>query len=137
MDKQPIRTFLDSGVLIAAHLGSASIEAQAINILNEPNRVFLSSPFVRLEVSPKATYNRRLDEYHFYQRYFRRAAFCDDLKSMLNHAGKEAAKSGIGAMDSLHIAAAFLLHADEFITTEKPGKSIYRTSLVRVIYLFG
>jgi hypothetical protein len=39
-------------------------------------------------------------------------------------------------MDSLHIAAAYLLHADEFVTTEKPGKSIYRTSLVRVMYLF-
>ena len=40
-------------------------------------------------------------------------------------------------MDSLHIAAAHLLGADEFVTTEKPGKSIYRTSLVKVIYLFG
>jgi hypothetical protein len=51
--------------------------------------------------------------------------------------GRESAKSGIGAMDSLHIAAARLLGADEFVTTERPGKSIYRTSLVRVIYLFG
>ena len=39
-------------------------------------------------------------------------------------------------MDALHIAAAHLLGADEFITTERPGKSIYRTSLVRVLYLF-
>jgi hypothetical protein len=39
-------------------------------------------------------------------------------------------------MDSLHIAAAYLLDADEFITTEKPGRSIYRTSLVKVVYLF-
>ena len=39
-------------------------------------------------------------------------------------------------MDSLHIAAAYLLDADEFIISEKPGKSIYRTSLVKVIYLF-
>jgi hypothetical protein len=40
-------------------------------------------------------------------------------------------------MDSLHIAAAYLLDADEFVTTEKPGKSIYRTSLVKVVYLFS
>jgi hypothetical protein len=133
----PIRTFLDSGVLIAAYKGSPPVVAAAINVLNHPNRLFLSSPFVRHEISPKALYNRRQDEYRFYQSYFRRASFCDDLKSILNQAGKEAAKSGINAMDSLHIAAAHLLDADEFITTEKPGKSIYRSSLVKVVYLFS
>jgi hypothetical protein len=40
-------------------------------------------------------------------------------------------------MDSLHLAAAHLLKADEFITTEKPGKSIHRSSLVKIVYLFG
>jgi predicted nucleic acid-binding protein len=136
VDGRPTRTFLDSGVLIAAYKGSPSIEASAINILDDPNRVFLSSPFVRHEVSPKAFYNRQQDEYRFYQSYFRRATFCDDLKSILSHAGKESAKAGVGPMDSLHIAAAYLLDADEFVTSEKPGKSIYRTSLVKVIYLF-
>ena len=136
MDGQPIRTFLDSGVLIAAYKGSPSVEASAIGILDDSNRVFLSSPFVRHEVSPKALYNRQQDEYRFYRKYFRRAIFCDDLKSILSHAGKESAKSGIGAMDSLHIAAAYLLDADEFVTSEKPGKSIYRTSLLKVVYLF-
>ena len=136
MDEQPIRTFLDSGVLIAANRGLPSLLATTIHWLDDPKRVFLSSPFVRHEVSPKAFYNKRQDEYRFYQSYFRRATFCDDLKSILSHADKESAKSGIGAMDSLHIAAAYLLHADEFITSEKPGKSIYRTSLVKVIYLF-
>ena len=72
----------------------------------------------------------------FYQSYFRRAISFDDLKSILSQAGKESAKSGVGAMDSLHIAAAYLLDADEFVTSEKPGKSIHRTSLVKVIYLF-
>jgi hypothetical protein len=47
-------------------------------------------------VSPKALYNRQLDEYRFYQKYVRRAAFCDDLKSILSYAGKESAKSGVG-----------------------------------------
>lgn len=40
-------------------------------------------------------------------------------------------------MDALHLAAAFLLKADEFITTEKPGKSMYRTNLVKVRWLYG
>ena len=131
------RTFLDSGVLITAYKGSPSIEQPAALILDDPYRVFLTSPFVRHEVSPKALFNKQALEYRFYQGYFRRALFCDDLNAILNCARNEAARSGIGPMDSLHIAAAHLLDADEFITTERPGKSIYRTSLVKVIYLFG
>ncbi|MFN0171287.1 MAG: hypothetical protein ACKV22_33140 [Bryobacteraceae bacterium] len=96
----------------------------------------MSSPFVRHEVCPKAIFNKRLLEYKFYREYFRRATMFNDIRLILERAGREAARSGINAMDSLHIAAAHLLDADEFITTEKPGKSIYRTSLVNVVYLF-
>ena len=38
-------------------------------------------------------------------------------------------------MDALHVAAAYLLKADEFITTEKSGKAIYRNGLVHVLHL--
>ena len=48
----------------------------------------------------------------------------------------EAAQRGMAALDALHVAGAFLLKADEFITTEKPRKPVYRTSLVRVRFLF-
>ncbi len=40
-------------------------------------------------------------------------------------------------MDGLHLAAAHLLKADEFITTEKPSRSIYRSSLVKIVYLYA
>jgi len=120
---RPIRTFLDSGVLIAAYKGSPSIEVPANNILDDPNRVFLGSPFVRHEASPKALYSRQLDEYRFYQKYFRRAAFCDDLKSILSYAGKESAKSGVGAIRYAAAICKESLDADEFITSERPGAS--------------
>lgn len=45
----PIRTFLESGVLVAAYKGSRSVLPATINILNDPARVFLSSPFVRYD----------------------------------------------------------------------------------------
>lgn len=137
MRRGPIRTFLDSGVLIAAYKGQPALEKPAGEILKDPNRVFLSSPFVRHEVSPKALFNKQSGEYRFYQKYFRRSIMLDDLKSILSLASRESARSGIGAMDSLHIAAAYLLNADEFITTERPGKSIYRSSLVSIVYLYG
>jgi hypothetical protein len=133
---RPVRTFLDAGVLITAYNARRDIERQAAEVLDDKNRVFLSSPFVRHEVCPKALFNKRNLEYRFYKEYFQRATMCDDVNLILERAGREAARSGINAMDSLHIAAAHLLKADEFITTEKPGKSIYRTSLVPIVYLF-
>lgn len=52
------RTFLDSGVLIDAFRGSAALAAAAIRILNDRDRVFLTSELVRLEVLPKALFHR-------------------------------------------------------------------------------
>ena len=40
-------------------------------------------------------------------------------------------------MDSFHLAAAHLLNADEFLTIENPRKSIHRSKLVKVVYLYG
>jgi len=50
---------------------------------------------------------------------------------------REASRSPVSGIDALHVAAAHLLKADEFITTEKPGKAIYRNTLVPVVYLRG
>ena len=132
---RPIRTFLDSGVLIAAFKGVS--RELALRTLEDPGRLFLTSPFVRLEVLPKAIFNKQADEIRFYQRFFTRAVVARDLKAILTLGEREAANSGVGSMDSLHLAAARLLKADELITTEKPRKSIHRSSLVKVVYLFG
>ncbi len=136
MARWPIGTFLDSGVLIAAFKGQPSIGDPAARLFRDPDRVFLSSPFVRLEVCPKALFNRQREEHDFYQRYFARAVMAHDLKAILALGTEEAARSGVGPMDSLLLAAARLLKADQFITTEKPKKSIHRSSLVKIIYLF-
>jgi predicted nucleic acid-binding protein len=133
----PIRTFLDSGVLITAFKGQPLAGAPAAAVLKDPNRIFLSSPYVHLEVCPKALFHKQRAEYAFYQRYFERAVMARSLKALLTLAADEAARSGVGPMDALHVAAAHLLRADEFITTERPGKSIYRSALVRIVYLFG
>ena len=71
--------------------------------------------------------NKRSGEYRFYQMYFRRAAMTNDLKLILGHGFREAARAGVGPMDALHLAAAHLLKADEFITTERPNKSVHRS----------
>lgn len=132
-----IRTFLDTGVLITAYNGQPDLKTLALNVLKDPSRIFLSSPYIRHEVCPKALFNKRHLEYRFYREYFQRAVMFNDVRLILDRAGREASRSGVSAMDSLHLAAARLLRADEFITIEHPRKSIYRSSLVKIVYLFG
>jgi hypothetical protein len=63
-----IRTFVDAGVLIvAARTTPGPIQAAALQLLDDPARVFLSSPFDRLEVEPKAHFHRRDAEAAFYR----------------------------------------------------------------------
>lgn len=137
MTRRTIRTYLDSGVLITAYNGIPELKEQALRINEDPDRVFLCSPFVRLETTPNALFNKRGEEHRFHRMYFRRTVMTNDLKLILGHGFMEAASSGVGPMDALHLAAAHLLKANEFITTEKPGKSIHRSSLVKVVYLFS
>ncbi|MCC6394794.1 MAG: PIN domain-containing protein [Bryobacterales bacterium] len=132
-----VRTFLDTGVLITAYKGRPDLRERALAVLEDPRRVFLSSPFVRHECCPKALFNKRHEEYRFYREYFQCAVMFNDVRLILERASREAARSGVSAMDSLHLAAAHLLGADEFFTIENPRKSIYRSKLVKVVYLYG
>lgn len=132
-----LRTFLDTGVLIAAARSLDPDSERAMEILAEPDRTFLTSPFVHLEVVPKAVFHLKRLEAAFYASYFAAAEWTRDLGEIEALAQTEAAKYGLGAMDALHLAAAYLLRSEEFITTERPGKPVYRCPLVKVVYLFG
>ena len=50
------RTFLDSGVLIAAARAIGTLGTRALALFNDPHRVFVTSEFVRMEIFPKAIY---------------------------------------------------------------------------------
>jgi hypothetical protein len=52
-----IKTYLDSGVLIAAARGTDATSLRAIAILDDDQRQFCSSCFVRLEILAKAKYH--------------------------------------------------------------------------------
>jgi hypothetical protein len=131
-----VRTFLDSGVLLAAIRSLGHDRERALQILEDPDRAFLTSPFIHLELVPKAVFHKKRLEKAFYDEYFNAAEWFRDLGRIEATARTEAARSGLAAMDALHVAAASLARADEFITTERPGKPIYRSSLVRIVYLF-
>lgn len=59
------RTFIDAGVLIAAARGEDAPSMNALEILDDQSRKFVSSPFIEIEVLPKAVYNGKKDEIEF------------------------------------------------------------------------
>ncbi len=134
------RTFPDSGVLIDAARGAATPAAKAaMAVLGDAGRIFLTSDYVWLESMPKAQYMRRTIETAFYESFFARQdlVWCRDWDQMHDIARAQAASYGLGAMDALHVAAAYLLGADELVTAELPRQAICRVELVRVVSLYN
>jgi predicted nucleic acid-binding protein len=126
-------TFIDAGVLIAAVRGNADVARRALDILNDPERSFASSGFVRLEVLPKAVFHRQREEVAFYEAYFRRVdQWAEPGPSVLEGALTLGSKSGLSALDALHGAAALSVNATEIVTTEKIGKPLHRLTSIKV-----
>lgn len=120
---------------MAAARGPQESAQRALEILQNPQREFISSVFLELETLPKAMYFRRQSEVEFYRAFFAGSQQVPAIDLLVLSAQRLAAKYGLNGMDALHIAAAHALGADEFITTEKPTKPMYRVSEFKVIYL--
>ena len=81
---RPVRTFIDSGILIAAFNGPLRLSELALQALEDTDRLFLTSPFVRLEVLPKAMFNKQAAEVLFYESFFARAMAAGDFGSIFS-----------------------------------------------------
>ena len=77
-----IRTFVDSGVLIAAARSVGPDRERALQLLEDPDRSLLTSPFVQMEVLPKAIFHKKLLERSFYERYLRNAIWYRDVQGL-------------------------------------------------------
>lgn len=126
-------TFLDAGVLIVAFRGEEAVSQRALRILDDPEREFASSFFVRLEVLPKAAHFKNADEERFCQEYFKSVKhWAVPDEHLLESAFRHATEDGLNGMDALHVAAALAVRAHELVTAEKLTKSIHRTRAVAV-----
>ena len=125
--KQP--TFVDASVLINAAVGpNAARRMRALSVLADPNREFVATRFLVLEVIPLPTKFKRDKELAFYQRFFKAVTTWLDEATLIQPAIDLACQHGLGGMDALHVAAA--VHAEaELISAEKPSKPIYATYL--------
>ena len=127
-----IRTYLDSGVLISAWRGIPARKIKALTILNDLQREFVCAPFVNLEVLPKPLCFGLNKEVEFYENYFAEVSvWVEDFAALYNEAMLQGAKYGLGAIDTLHVAAAILAQADEFITAERPTSPLLRVTDVK------
>ena len=123
------RSFLDAGVLIAAARGTGVIPARAHAILDDPERSFVTSEYIRMEVLPKALYHRQHQEALLDEMFFSRAVqIVPASASLLMQAYTDACTFGLAALDALHIAAARFSGAEAFITTERRTKPLFRVT---------
>jgi predicted nucleic acid-binding protein len=132
-----LKTFLDSGVLLAGWK-RGELHQQALSVMGDEARLFVTCDNVRLELLPKATYERRRAEIEFYDEHFSETSACEPFSEALGKSALALAKKhGLAAGDALNLASAIRQGADEFVTSEAPGKPMFRASEIRVISLFS
>lgn len=130
-----MKTFLDSGVLLAAWRGE-TLALPALSIMSDDTREFVTSQLVRLELLPKPRFERRPIEVRFYDSHFAEAVACEPLSEELGREAEAlAARYGLSGADALQAAAAIRQGAGEFYTSERPGKPLFRVKEIRVISL--
>jgi len=122
------RTFLDAGVLIAAVRGQEDEAARALARLEDPERSFIGSDFLKMEVLPKALYYQRPAEVALYERFFSRARLISVSTALVTQAYTEACTFGLSALDALHVTVAKAGGAEEFITTERTTTPLFRVT---------
>ncbi|RUS98595.1 hypothetical protein DSM106972_079810 [Dulcicalothrix desertica PCC 7102] len=130
-------TFIDSGVLITAARAIKESSEKALAILEDDEREFASSAFLKLEVIPKATYNQKITEVEVYETFFDDVVYwASNLEQVMRDAYSIGCQYSLAAMDALHIAAALSVNASEFVTTEKPTKPMFRVSSIKIVSIY-
>jgi predicted nucleic acid-binding protein len=132
-----LKTFVDSGVLLKAWRGEDLAQA-ALDLLSDDSRRFVTSQLARLELLPKPRFEKRLREVAFYESFFAGATIVEPLSVELGREAEAlAARYGLAGPDALQIAAALRHGVNEFYTTEKPAKPMFRVKELKVISLYS
>jgi predicted nucleic acid-binding protein len=130
------KTFVDANILIAAWRGNDELLQQSMEIIEDPDREFIVSDYLKLEVIPKPTFHRFHEEVQFMQTFIDSASLqVRATPSIATQAIALACRYGLSAMDALHAETAIEAKADEFITIEKPTRPLYRILEIKVVSL--
>ena len=130
------RDYIDSGVVLTAWRGDERLKRAARAFLSRLDRTLVASSLMRLETWPKAAYRANLEELSFFNSIFYSIDEWIPIEDALIEAAIELGRHyDIVNLDALHAAAAIRGGADRFVTTERPGKPLYRLTEVKVVYL--
>ncbi|MBS3907054.1 MAG: PIN domain-containing protein [Syntrophaceae bacterium] len=127
------KTFVDANVLIAAFQGKVEISEKALMILDDPEREFIVSDYLRLEVIPKPRFHRKQEEVEFMEAFFESASEeVGSTPTLTLQAIELASNHDLHPLDALHVSVAVQADADEFITGEKESKPLFRVDNLTV-----
>lgn len=125
-------TFVDSGLLIAIARGEDDVYEEALAVIDDAEREFVSSVYVQLETLPMATRHEREDQVETYETFFGNVArWVPSSPELSQRALELAGEYGLGAVDALHVAAAEAEGA-ELVTAERPTKPMLRVDSIPV-----
>jgi len=129
-----LKTFLDSGVLLTAWRGALAPHTEAaLAVMADDRRQFFTADNVKLELLPRPTFERRRLELEFYQAHFDSAVHSEPFSEKLGATALAlAGKYGLAAGDALNLASAIRQGVEEFVTSELPGKPMFRVTEVLV-----
>lgn len=131
-----ILTFLDAGVILSAARTSSSYRLKALTIIADPRRKFVTSDFVKLETTLKCDYHGYQQQLEFYEDIFENVdIFLTDAEPIISGAYQVGKKYGLNAMDALHVSAAVIAQADEFVTTERPNSPFQNVRGIKILSL--
>lgn len=130
------RTYVDANVLIAAFQGKEQISQRAMRVLEDPDRILVVSDYLRLEVLPKPTFQKREEEIQFMNNVFENAENCETSAKLTAYALTLASKYNMAPMDALHVGASVVAGVDELVTLEKPTKPMCKVKEVNVVSIY-
>ena len=130
-------TYLDSGVLIEGWHNREVPEHAVEILLQEPGRAFVASRVQRLETVARVRGPLAAAERAYYATYFERVSRVYTIfdEALGFDAERLTLRYDLAPLDALHMASALRAGAHEFVTTEKPGKPLYRVRELRVVHL--
>jgi predicted nucleic acid-binding protein len=128
------KTFVDASVLIAAFRGKDDICQKAMEVIEDNDREFVVSDYLKLELIPKPTFFKNEEELLFMQGFIDNASTYVHANSLITEqAIALACRYGLSAIDALHAEAAIETSADVLVTVEKPNKPFYRIKEIKIV----
>lgn len=127
-----MKSFVDANVIILAANNKGEDGRAALEYLAREDREWLTSPFVELEVKPKPVRLGEREEVEFIDAFLGKCRSISNLEKIVRLAYQEMTVNNVKVVDALHLAAAHVGGADEFVTFESFNQPMHKTRLVKI-----